>query len=880
MTCCDPTTHSPLEALPAGLQSLPRQLRGFGEVRRDLLRALGDEAGPLAGWQPSGDDFGLMWLEMWAYISDVLGFYDERAANETYLRTAVRRSSLRRIVELLGHTPRSGIAGVAKVAALANGSVAVILPPATGFRSSPFANEPPQVFETMVPATIHPLKNQWTISRFKRRPTVDVAPDVADSGTATNQNKASPAESNPNVRQLLFETAGFGLAVGEFVLFDSRDPGAENPVDPPVTLVTASESFEGKDLLTYIRVTLEPPVKIGAETDLSRLRARRPTQTATPTTNTPKISGGSQKISPSPVENLPGSDGTRIFFDQRPAGFRRAESIIVARNLGSAEAEYAFAKIDSVRAAAVEVTSIPSQTILIPQPDNKPALPMTIPSPSVAATELILKPTLPLSFVANVAELTFHYDFVAGGQPTNAGRTEVGPDILSDPEGIPLDGLSEPPPEAIATAEAEGLAQGSNVVGVLEQEFLISDAVQVGAAVDGRITFTADGRASFQVLSPERLPPTVLRLPLTIYGNVIETTRGQSVFGEVLGNGNAQVANQRFKLRKKPLTYLPFAPVGGEAISLNTLQIRVDGVLWQEVKTFFGCGPQDTVYTVRHDDDQNTFVTFGDGVRGARLSSGVKNVVANYRFGAGAAAPPAGSITQLAGSVKGLRAVRSPVAAEPGKEPDQPEDLRTHAPRSALLFGRAVSALDFEALARDWPGVVQASAEWLWIEAQMQAGIEVHYIGDADPVTLAEALRSQADPTIPIQVTQAKPIPATVSIGVEVDDRYVKETVAEAVLAHLTASGTGVLSLEKARIGGMFWPSILYEAASQVEGVIAVSGVSFETAAGGPAISSSAGTCIQTGHYLDFSKPGSVTVMGVGLIGSAPRSKSVRRRHE
>ena len=42
MSCCDATNTSPLETLPAGLSSLPRQLRGFPDVRRDLLRALRD----------------------------------------------------------------------------------------------------------------------------------------------------------------------------------------------------------------------------------------------------------------------------------------------------------------------------------------------------------------------------------------------------------------------------------------------------------------------------------------------------------------------------------------------------------------------------------------------------------------------------------------------------------------------------------------------------------------------------------------------------------------------------------------------------------------------------------------------------------------------
>ena len=30
-----------------------------------------------------------MLLEMWAYVLDVVGFYDARIANESYLRTAV-----------------------------------------------------------------------------------------------------------------------------------------------------------------------------------------------------------------------------------------------------------------------------------------------------------------------------------------------------------------------------------------------------------------------------------------------------------------------------------------------------------------------------------------------------------------------------------------------------------------------------------------------------------------------------------------------------------------------------------------------------------------------------------------------------------------------
>jgi hypothetical protein len=214
--------------------------------------------------------------------------------------------------------------------------------------------------------------------------------------------------------------------------------------------------------------------------------------------------------------------------------------------------------------------------------------------------------------------------------------------------------------------------------------------------------------------------------------------------------------------------------------------------------------------------------------------------------------------------------VRAPVAADSGRDPDLPEQLRTNAPRSALLFGRAVSAADFEALAREQPGVVQTRTEWLWIPGQMQAGVVVQYIGEADPAAVVGALRAQADPTIPIDVMRAQPIAITVSVGVEVDERFVNETVEAAVQARLTAPGTGILSRERATIGGTFWPSVLYEAIAQEAGVVGVAGLSFSTPAGGPNLSNSKGTCIETGKYLDFTGLDSVKVKGMSPVGSAP----------
>ena len=45
----------------------------------------------------------------------------------------------------------------------------------------------------------------------------------------------------------------------------------------------------------------------------------------------------------------------------------------------------------------------------------------------------------------------------------------------------------------------------------------------------------------------------------------------------------------------------------------STLEVRVNGILWKEVPSFFGQAPDAEVYIVRHDENQDTFITFGSG---------------------------------------------------------------------------------------------------------------------------------------------------------------------------------------------------------------------------------------------------------------------------
>lgn len=844
--CCDESSGSPLELIAAGLATLPRQLRTFPEIRRDLLAMLPTKRA-LAVWRPSGDDLGLMWLEMWSVIGDVLGFYDARIANDSYLRTAARRRELSRVVALLGYTPRGGVGGTAEVAVLAKGRESVTIPAGTAFRSRAFSGGDPQVFQADADQVVHPLQNKWIVEPYVRRPTRDPDSTITIGGTKDKGGKAKeiPTSVVPIAGSLLFETAGFGLSKDDLVLFEGRDPAQPEPVSPAATRVVATEPVEGKDGRTYTKAIFDPPISIPPDYDLHQLRVRRAVQWFSASQRKRLDSSGSEHSSF--VRVVSGS--TEVTREGAALGMKVGDVVVVARNLDGPSPSFLRTTIHEIVPSAVLMAELPKPTA-VAEADWKPTAP---------AVKLQLRPTVS---TAEPNELTFHHDFVDAGRATNVGRTDVGVEELTDPEGVPIAGIPAPPPAA--TLGLEGLPS-TGVMGVLQQAFLVSDAAGAGARLEGEITFYRDGRASFVVLDPSTVPAAGLKLPMTIYGNVVQVSRGEQVGAEVLGSGDARSVGQSFELKKKPLTYLSSTTAANGIAS--TLTVRVDGVVWDEVPSFYDCGPDDRVYIVRHDEEQRSFVTFGDGERGARLPSGVKNVIATYRFGAGFAAPPAGAINQLAGATRGIDGVVSPVAASPGQDPEGADELRTAAPKRAVLLGRAVSVADVEALVSGATGIVRASARWAWLEDQMQAGIQVRYIGDAPDTDIGALVRAHADPTVPISVMAATPIAATLDLGVEVHPRYDVNVVAAAVADHLLEPEVGLLDPRRAEIGGVWWPSRLYEAVMQVPGVVGVSGVSITTQGESLSFAAAGGTCIPSGRWLDFTGTDAVWVSGLSAVG-------------
>lgn len=95
-------------------------------------------------------DFSITLLDGWATVANLLSFYQERIANEGYLRTATERRSVLELARLVGYTLRPGVASSVYLAYTLDDNQLEPTVIAAGARaqSLPGPGETPQSFET------------------------------------------------------------------------------------------------------------------------------------------------------------------------------------------------------------------------------------------------------------------------------------------------------------------------------------------------------------------------------------------------------------------------------------------------------------------------------------------------------------------------------------------------------------------------------------------------------------------------------------------------------------------------------------------------------------------------------------------------------------
>jgi hypothetical protein len=771
---------APELSIHAGLSILPRQLATFPEFRTLMLQAVGQDP-VLSDWRArSNGDFGIMLLDMWAYVCDCISFYDEAIANEAYLRTAQLRPSLRKLVALLGYLPRPAVGAMVDLAILAEGRRPILLPPGTAFRSGAFPGGTPQVFELDMPGRVHPFTNRWTLAR-SRRSTLDVPrPPVRSQGLV--QSRPSGPHS------FLVDPKSLRVKAGEIVLIQDLDDSSNTRA----RTVSAIEDTTEVDGVTYKKLTLSGPVPVPPDTPLASLRISAPTQTA--------------RVHSIYYAGL-------FFLDTLYLGLQVGDPVILEKH-----GELRWFTVTFVFETSVDL------------PSNTSPPPKALVTAIIADGSYFQSPWNPTEF----ASIQVHI----GLRPV---ATPTAPADLSLKPGEPMN-LVRP-----YEAPQDGWAPG---------RLLLEDKDSNGEKITAAIDFA---RGMLGPMVPISSP---MMAPVTVYGNVVTGSRGESVSGEVLGSGDASGTSQTFMLKKSPLTYFP-APDG----VVSSLKVYVDGLQWNEVRSFFGMTTDAQVYVVRQNDAGESLVTFGDGVRGRRLTSGINNVVAFYRFGAGKLSPPAESIRQMSKPVKGVTSVRNPVAAFGGDDAEDIGGLRTYAPRSALLLGRAISIRDMEAAAASVGGVRAVSAAWIWNKRQQRPVVQIWYIGPLSArEDLIARLAALTDSVTPVDAERAAPITGTLALSVAIEEGRIDADVTGNVRGALLNPQDGILAPEHIGIGLPLFRSRIFQRVLSIPGTAAVNGLLWNGKSFGQVRGIRLDYAIQpgAGRYFDFEN-GTLLINGKGV---------------
>jgi predicted phage baseplate assembly protein len=192
--------------------------------------------------------------------------------------------------------------------------------------------------------------------------------------------------------------------------------------------------------------------------------------------------------------------------------------------------------------------------------------------------------------------------------------------------------------------------------------------------------------------------------------NTIGATNAATVTDELLGASNG-TPGQQFRLGN--------APVLAESLQLDVLEkADADFVPWRAVRDLSHSKRDDRHYVL---DTATGTVTFGDDSHGAippvlveerpNVASGgrgapIANIRARvYRWGGGAAGNAgAGKITSLESTIPFVSAVTNLRPAEGGEDAETLEQAKARVPLDIRSRSRAVTAEDFEHLARQTPG--------------------------------------------------------------------------------------------------------------------------------------------------------------------------------
>ncbi len=679
----------------------------YGSIREFLFHQL-DKTPELRNWtHRAPDDPAVALIEGAAILGDILTFYQETYANEAFLRTADWRESIGNLVRLLGYSLSPAVGGNAVFAFELKKEEPVSIP--IGFPVKATLEELPKPveFETTEEITAYPWLNRFNLYRPLDDP--DIMPSTTEFYIALPEQLIDPIELKVGDRLLVGEApAAYWW------------PGPDKFTNVEIVIIDSIREQHGQKIYK-IKGNLQ------RTNDISSLAVYRigrsfhhfgynsPAKivdTSSPVTSTATVSGPTTSTSATiPYTSVPMIRPVKTTFNY----------------FSGATITGTMSDVDfPIDAEVKDLTN--GGTIIIQATYTYPMIATLMGQPLPIQTSI--------RRVKDVRTVTMSWGGVSGTVSQLRLLGDLGSSVGADASMFIAEALFHEVTsplfsiKAVKTEKADTEGTNLNFYGTADQvndldnrcimlEYQDSDSRVLTVSVPDA---TASATDDFLQLRPvtvsedveyEDFPiedPTV-----TVFGNLANADEGKSLPETPVGSGDETQIFQNFKLPKAPLTY--------HIVPANTpsetpeIAIYVDGRLWKQVDSFFGRGKDEQIYIVREDAEGNSWVQFGDGKTGARLTTGFKNVTAVFRMGDGAYGPlKQDTKVQASAKLKNLDKIGMPMDATGGAQPEDSENARIAAPGKIQSLGRIVSLKDFESEALAIAGVASATAEWQLVD--------------------------------------------------------------------------------------------------------------------------------------------------------------------
>ena len=845
--CCRGLTASTPASVQnrPGLTALDYRVGTYSDFRASLLARLsGVDYPALAGLRTRDTrDPAIAVLEGFAVVADVLTFYQERIANECFVRTATELRSLTELSRLIGYRPKPGVAAATYLAfrlqeapgAPQQAAAPVTVPVGTKVQSVPGPNETPQIFETVDAVTARVTWNAIPVQSTEEQAIRLGMRELYLDGTSAPLDPGDVLLIVGRERRRFHGSERWDVRVVRTV---ERDDNAKRtrvtwepllgherprvePADPPVEVFVFRQRaalFGHNAPDPRILKTNAQPLTGLVDANLNWVAHSIDTVNWTVDLDAdyPKIVPGSWLAL---VKGNPEAATARGYVELYGAeevhhlsrsdfalssGITRVKTD-TAENLGR------FLRQDTLVLAQSERLAISQRPIRYPLYGATLTLARLEPELDKGRHIAVSGKRQRLRIAEGVSGLRFVRDDLgpvninggdlfqvsgtvleiqSGNQSNALSPTELG-DALYPPLVEQGDGTLAPPPARMVRWNLTDRDGGGGTLDAKTDQVVLQAASPDDATISeiAMIAQASHDRDPTTLTLEQALTNCYDRATVTINANVALATHGETV-EEVLGSGDAAARDQAFVLKQAPLTWVSAATPSGR---LTTLEVRVNGLRWHEVPTLFQQAGREREYVTRQDAQTVTTVQFGDGAEGARLPTGSANVRAKYRKGIGLAGNVAAArLTTLLSRPLGVQEVTNPAAATGGEDPESLGDIRSNAPLGVLTLDRAVSVLDYQDFARGFAGIAKAHA--MWIPHGPARGVFLTIAGHGGSSlppdsphrqNLARALRQQGDPLLPIRIDSFRSATFGLQGSIKVDPDALVDVVLDACRAEV-----------------------------------------------------------------------------------------------